>query len=53
LKGYPGWSVTQYVDGSILTERGITPSGHTYRVDPPPLTEPRIATPTDDGPPPF
>ncbi|GAA3090073.1 hypothetical protein GCM10010464_62430 [Pseudonocardia yunnanensis] len=50
LKGYPGWSVTQYVDGSIIW---TTPSGHTYRVDPPPLTEPRTTTATDDEPPPF
>ncbi|GAA3055994.1 HNH endonuclease signature motif containing protein [Pseudonocardia yunnanensis] len=51
LKGYPGWSVTQYVDGSIIW---TTPSGHTYRVDPPPLTEPRTTTTaTDDEPPPF
>ncbi|MCH6169590.1 HNH endonuclease signature motif containing protein [Pseudonocardia alaniniphila] len=50
LKGYPGWSLTQYVDGSIVW---TTPSGHTYRVDPPPLTEPRPTTATDDEPPPF
>ena len=28
LKGYPGWSVTQYTDGTIIW---ATPSGHTYR----------------------
>jgi hypothetical protein len=50
LKGYPGWSVTQYVDGSIVW---TTPSGHTYRVDPPPLTEPRIATSAGEEPPPY
>jgi hypothetical protein len=50
LKGYPGWSVTQYVDGSIVW---TTPSGHTYRVDPPPLTEPRVTRAADDEPPPF
>jgi hypothetical protein len=50
LKGYPGWSVTQYVDGSIVW---TTPSWHTYQVDPPPLTEPRITTQIDDDPPPF
>ncbi|WP_433556668.1 DUF222 domain-containing protein [Pseudonocardia xinjiangensis] len=51
LKGMPGWSVSQYPDGSITW---TTPSGHTYRVDPPPLTEPRTPTPvTADEPPPF
>ncbi|WP_344015525.1 HNH endonuclease signature motif containing protein [Pseudonocardia xinjiangensis] len=51
LKGMPGWSVSQYPDGSIIW---TTPSGHTYRVDPPPLTEPRTPTPvTADEPPPF
>ncbi|GAA1302961.1 hypothetical protein GCM10009610_12370 [Pseudonocardia xinjiangensis] len=54
LKGMPGWSVSQYPDGSILW---TTPSGHAYRVDPPPLTEPRTpkeATSTGaDEPPPF
>ncbi|NMH76036.1 HNH endonuclease signature motif containing protein [Pseudonocardia xinjiangensis] len=54
LKGMPGWSVSQYPDGSILW---TTPSGHTYRVEPPPLTEPRTpkeATSTGaDEPPPF
>ncbi|WP_344016924.1 HNH endonuclease signature motif containing protein [Pseudonocardia xinjiangensis] len=51
LKGMPGWSVSQYPDGTILW---TTPSGHTYRVDPPPLTEPRTPTPvTGDEPPPF
>ncbi|GAA1205639.1 HNH endonuclease signature motif containing protein [Pseudonocardia alaniniphila] len=50
LKGYPGWSVNQHVDGSIIW---TTPSGHTYRVDPPPLTEPRPSTAADDEPPPF
>ncbi|WP_433276349.1 DUF222 domain-containing protein [Pseudonocardia xinjiangensis] len=49
LKGMPGWSVSQYPDGSITW---TTPSGHTYRVDPPPLTEPRVIT-TADEPPPF
>ncbi|WP_433275667.1 DUF222 domain-containing protein [Pseudonocardia xinjiangensis] len=51
LKGMPGWSVSQYPDGTIIW---TTPSGHTYRVDPPPLTEPRTPTPvTADEPPPF
>jgi hypothetical protein len=53
LKGMPGWSVSQYPDGTILW---TTPSGHTYRVDPPPLTEPRPqkkATATNDEEPPF
>jgi hypothetical protein len=49
LKGMPGWGVSQYPDGTILW---TTPSGHTYRVDPPPLTEPRVIT-TADEPPPF
>ncbi|WP_433273259.1 DUF222 domain-containing protein [Pseudonocardia xinjiangensis] len=54
LKGMPGWGVSQYPDGSILW---TTPSGHTYRVDPPPLTEPRAPKETTstgaDEPPPF
>lgn len=58
LKGMPGWQVLQYPDGSIVW---TTPSGHTYRVDPPPLTERRpgraavhaSAVVTDDDPPPF
>jgi len=49
LKGMRGWNVTQYQDGTI---RWITPSGHSYLVEPPPLTEPRVLT-ADDGPPPF
>lgn len=53
LKGYPGWSVTQYSDGTIIW---ATPSGHSFQVDPPPVTEPRgRAGPTvgDNDPPPF
>ncbi|WP_433556633.1 DUF222 domain-containing protein [Pseudonocardia xinjiangensis] len=54
LKGMSGWSVSQYPDGTILW---TTPSGHTYRVDPPPLTAlrtPKEATSTGaDEPPPF
>ncbi len=53
LKGYPGWSVTQYTDGTIIW---ATPSGHTYQVDPPPVTEPRVRAGSNDavdGPPPF
>lgn len=51
LKGRNGWHVTQYTDGTILW---ITPSGHTYRVEPPPVAEPRPdPTPASDEPPPF
>ena len=49
LKGLRGWNVHQYDDGSI---EWVTPTGHRYRVEPPPLTEPRAPTTTDDGPPP-
>jgi hypothetical protein len=49
LKGLPGWSVCQYQDGSI---EWITPTGHRYHVEPPPLTEPRLPV-TNDEPPPF
>jgi len=44
-----GWNVTQYQDGTIVW---ITPSGHSYLVEPPPLTEPRAPI-ADDGPAPF
>ncbi len=57
LKGMPGWEVHQYPDGTIVWH---TPSGHTYTVEPRPLTSvtprpaPPIASPTDDNePPPF
>jgi hypothetical protein len=49
LKGLRGWNVHQYPDGSIVW---ITPTGHTYLVEPPPLTETRVPA-TDDGPAPF
>jgi hypothetical protein len=49
LKGMRGWSVFQYEDGSI---EWITPTGHRYHVEPPPLTEPRMPV-TNDEPPPF
>ena len=43
-----GWS-----DGTIIW---ATPSGHTYQVDPPPVTEPCVRAGSNDaldGPPPF
>jgi hypothetical protein len=49
LKGLRGWTVQQHENGSIVW---ITPSGHRYHVEPPPLTEPRVPV-TDDEPPPF
>lgn len=50
LKGLRGWQVRQYADGSI---EWITPTRHRYLVEPPPLTEPRLPTTTDDEPAPF
>jgi Domain of unknown function (DUF222) len=52
LKGMRGWSVIQYEDGSILW---ITPSGHTYLVEPPPAAEIRapLRPETDGEPAPF
>lgn len=50
LKGSRGWRVQQYPDGSI---EWITPTGHRYLVEPPPLTEPRVPVTIDDGPAPF
>jgi hypothetical protein len=50
LKGTRGWSVVQYEDGSIVW---VTPSGHSYLVEPPPAAQIRAPLPDDDEPPPF
>lgn len=41
LKQTPGWSVTQHRDGATTW---TTPSGHSYRAEPPPLTDPEPLT---------
>jgi hypothetical protein len=54
VKQTPGWSVTQHPDGATTW---ITPSGHRYHSQPPPLTDPEPLTthpvPDPDQPPPF
>ncbi|MBV9141971.1 MAG: DUF222 domain-containing protein [Pseudonocardiales bacterium] len=54
VKQTPGWSVTQHPDGCTTW---ITPSGHQYHSQPPPLTDPEPLTthptPDPDQPPPF
>jgi hypothetical protein len=54
IKQTPGWAVTQHSDGCTTW---VTPSGHIYRSQPPPLTDPEPllsrATSDPDGLPPF
>lgn len=54
IKGMPGWAVSQHRDGAIVW---TTPSGHRYRVEPPPVGPVRsIAAPApipDHTPPPL
>ncbi|MGH3777363.1 MAG: DUF222 domain-containing protein [Pseudonocardiaceae bacterium] len=54
IKQAPGWSVTHHPDGCTTW---VTPSGHTYHSQPPPLTDPEPLTtrptPDPDEPPPF
>ncbi|MGH3719480.1 MAG: DUF222 domain-containing protein [Pseudonocardiaceae bacterium] len=54
VKQTPGWSVTQHPDGCTTW---VTPSGHQYHSQPPPLTDPEPLTtrpaPDPDEPPPF
>ncbi len=54
IKQTPGWSVTHHPDGCTSW---VTPSGHLYHSQPPPLTDPEPLTtpptPDPDEPPPF
>lgn len=54
VKQAPGWSVTQHPDGCTTW---VTPSGHQYHSQPPPLTDPEPLTmhpaADPDQPPPF
>jgi hypothetical protein len=54
IKQTPGWSVTHHPDGWTTW---VTPSGHQYHSQPPPLTNPEPLTPRPapdpDQPPPF
>ena len=54
VKQIPGWSVTQHPDGCTTW---VTPTGHVYHSQPPPLTDPEPLTtspvPDPDEPPPF
>ncbi|MGH3813530.1 MAG: DUF222 domain-containing protein [Pseudonocardiaceae bacterium] len=54
IKQTPGWSVTHHPDGCTTW---VTPSGHVYHSQPPPLTDPEPLAPRPtvdpDEPPPF